>query len=259
MRAKEWLAQVAAGGLLLAGMAVAQQKDTSKPAPKPAHPPAKTEAKKPRARVVTDLSGFDLLEPSKLKKQPQVTGATRGFPEPAAMAPRLGKVYDLHPVFQWSYPGKLRHFAFVLKGDDDQEIFRAEVEGTSFHYPETAPPLEPGKTYFWTVEATTILGVQPSATVGFVVVSEDARKEIGDGLAMVPDGDSYQGGLARAKLLTGRRLWYDALAAYTELIAKYPDKVELYVQRGNIYAQVAATQTLSDQDFAKADELEKKK
>ena len=255
MKAKELLAELAAGALLLAGVALAQQKDTSKPAPKQTQ--AKTEPKK-RARVVTDLSGFDLLAPSKLKKQAQVTGATRGFPEPAALAPRLGKVYDTHPVFQWSYPGKLRKFSFVLKGDDGQEMFRAEVEGTTLRYPESAPALEAGKSYFWTVEATTMLGVQPSAPVGFVVVSEDGRKEIAEGLGAIA-GDSYESGLARAKLLTDRRLWYDALAAYSELIGKYPEKAELYEQRGTIYAQVTATQGLSDQDFSKADELEKKK
>jgi uncharacterized protein DUF928 len=254
MRAQQvWLAMMAAA-LLVAG-AAAQQKN-SKPAPK-TQPPAKTETKK-RQRVVTDLSGFDLLAPSKLKKQPMVTGATRGFPEPAALAPRLGKVYDTRPVFNWSYPGKLRKFAFVLKGDDGQEIFRTDVEGTTFRYPETAPPLEPGKTYFWTVEATTMVGVQPSAPVGFVVVSEEARKELADGLGMIPDGDSYQAGVKRAKFLTDHRLWYDALAAYSELIAKHPEKAELYEQRGTIYAQVAATQSLSDQDFARADALEKK-
>ncbi|HYX70776.1 MAG TPA: DUF928 domain-containing protein [Terriglobales bacterium] len=259
MRAKELLAELAAGALLLAGVALAQQQDASKPAPKPAKPPAaKTEAKKPRARVVTDLSGFDLLAAGKLKKQTMVTGATRGFPEPAALAPRLGKVYDTRPVFQWSYPGKLRTFAFVLKGDDGQERFRAEVEGTSYRYPESAPALEPGKTYFWTVEATTLLGVQPSAPVGFVVVSEDGRKEIAEGLGKIPAGDAYAGGLARAQLLTDHRLWYDALAAYSEMIGKYPDKAELYEQRGTIYAQVTATQGLSDQDFAKADALERK-
>ena len=254
MRARRvWLWVMA--GVLGAGPAVAQQKE-NKPVSKT--PPAKTETKKPKPRVVTDLSGFDLLAPGKLKKQPMVTGATRGFPEPAALAPRLGKVYDLRPSFQWSYPGKLRQFGFVLKGDDGQEMFRAEVEGTSFRYPETAPPLEPGKTYFWTVEATTMLGVQPSAPVGFVVASEEGRREIAEGLGMIPGGDTYEGALARAKFLTDHRLWYDAVAAYGELIAKYPEKAELYEQRGTIYAQLEATQALSDQDFARADELEKK-
>jgi hypothetical protein len=61
-------------------------------------PPAKSgqaqtknaDAKKPRTRVVTDLSGFDLLEDSKLKKQAGVAAGTRGMPIPVALAPRLG-------------------------------------------------------------------------------------------------------------------------------------------------------------------------
>ena len=70
--------------LLLCGFAAAQkQNKTQAPPAKPGQQPAKpAEAKKPRARVVTDLSGFDLLESSKLKKQTQVAGATRGMPRP---------------------------------------------------------------------------------------------------------------------------------------------------------------------------------
>ncbi len=61
----------------------------------------RTVAKSPgRKRIVTDLSGFDLLEPGKLQKQTTVVGATRGLPRPVALAPRLGKVYGTNPQFE---------------------------------------------------------------------------------------------------------------------------------------------------------------
>src|SRR5437879_5522007 len=88
------------------------------------------ETKKPRRqRVITNLSGFDLLQP---QRRPMVVGATRGLPRPVALAPRLGKLYGTNPIFAWSYEGKSRKFIFVLRDDAQEEIHRAEVTGTSY-------------------------------------------------------------------------------------------------------------------------------
>ena len=57
------------------------------------------------------------------------------------------------------------------------------------------------------------------------------------------------------QVFTDQRLWYDAIGAYTELIAHSPDRAEAYEKRGMIYAQIAATQPLADADFSRADGL----
>ena len=67
--------------------------------------------------------------------------------------------------------------------------------------------------------------------------------------------DPYQVGLKWARAFRDRRLWYDALDAYSGLIARYPERAELYEERGTIYAQLEATKALADGDFARADEL----
>jgi len=234
------------------------QPQTSKPPEKkPAEPAKPPEAKKPaRSRVVTDLSGFDLLDPGKAKKQTMVAGATRGGPRAAALAPRLAKLYGSTPVFRWNYPGQAGKFIFVLRDDSDAELLRTEVSGTAFRYPASAPPLAPGRTYFWTVEPVVVMLAEPSAPVGFVVIPAAQREETDHRLAKLKTDNAYAAACERAQILTDQRLWYDAIGAYTDLIAQYPDRAELYENRGAIYVQLEVTQALADQDFVRADELQ---
>ncbi len=246
----------AAGAVLLvcaSGFAQKQEKAQA-PAKAGAAQAKPAEAKKPRARVVTDLSGFDLLESGKTRTQTQVAGATRGMARPAALAPRLGKLYGGQPTFSWTFEGKAKNFLFVLQDDARNELFHAEVTGYEYRYPATAPALEPGKTYFWTVEVTSAMLVsEPSALAGFLLLNAAQRAEVEKDLAAA--ADPYQAGLARARAFRNRRLWYDALDAYSGLIARYPDRAELYEERGTIYAQLEATKALAEQDFARADQL----
>ena len=234
--------------------------DKAKLPAKPSTEPAKsTEAKKPaRPRVVTDLSGFDLLDPGKAKKQTMVAGATRGTPRATALAPRLGKLYGSNPLFQWSYPGKAQRFVFVLTDDNQAELLRTEVTGTEFRYPTTAPQFAPGKTYFWTIEPAAAMLAEPSRPVGFVAIPAAQRQEMEQRITSIKTADAYAAGCERAQLFTDQRLWYDAIGAYTDLIARYPDRAELYEKRGAIYAQFEVTQELADKDFARAEELKSK-
>jgi len=267
MRPKRILA--AAGVMLLvcaSGFAQKQEKAQT-PAKSGAAPAKPAEAKKPRARVVTDLSGFDLLESGKVRTQTQVPGATRGMARPIPLAPRLGKLYGDRPTFSWMFEGKAKNFLFLLQDDARNELFHAEVTGYEYRYPATAPALEPGKTYFWTVEVASAMLGEPSAPAGFLVLNPAQRAEVGNDLraaaspwtpptaAMTSAGYAYLQGLARARAFRDHRLWYDALDAYSGLIARYPDRAELYEERGTIYAQLEATKALAEQDFARADQI----
>jgi hypothetical protein len=249
---------VVAGVLLALCPVYAQQ-------PPPKQPPAsdekragsksaETAAKPKRQRIVSSLAGFELLEASKTQKQPMVVGATRNPPMPVALAPRLGRVYGLHPVFAWSFAGKAAKFILLLSDAAKTELFRREVTGTQFQYPADAPPLEPGKTYFWTVQSPLgMLGATTSAPAGFVVVSTAQSEEIETALAQISPSDTFERDFARARVFTDHRLWYDAIAAYTDLLARFPGRAELYEQRGQIYAQLEVTQALANKDFARTE------
>jgi len=237
--------QKAAPGLKGPNQTTASPRQTKQPTRKP---------------VIQDLSGFDLLPSGKQSKQHTAAAASRGFRQPVALAPRLGKLYGPNPVFAWNYEGKAQKFVFVLRDNAQQEVFRTEVTGNKFRYPENAPPLQPERTYFWTVEfPSSIFGSTQSAPVGFIVVSAGQREEIEKALAKSTSSDAYQAGLARARVFTDYRLWYDVLNAYSDLIARYPDRVKLYEQRGTIYAQLDVTQKLANQDFAKGEEVQHEK
>lgn len=250
---------IAAGVLLALCPAHAQQPPKQPPAnegKRAGSKSADTAAKPKRQRVVSSLAGFDLLEASKTQKQPMVVGATRGLPQPVALAPRLGKVYGLTPVFAWSFEGKAAKFIWILTDTTPSEPFRKEVTGTQFQYPAEAPALEPGKTYFWTVQSPLgMLGATTSAPVGFVVVSAAQRAEIEKALAQIAAADPYERDLARARVFTDHRLWYDAIAAYTDLIARFPDRAELYEARGMIYSQLDSGKSQAEADFSRADKL----
>jgi hypothetical protein len=259
MKGRRVLYCVGAALLALTILRANQQPPPAVEKANPADQPSKGKEKpKPqRKRVVTDLSGFDLLEPSKLRRQTTVVGATRGLPRPVVLAPRLGKLYGSNPTFAWSYEGKASNFVFILWNDAKEEIFRAEVNGSTYQYPPTATELKAEKTYFWAVEAAVpIMGSSQSAPVGFIMVSPSQRDEIEKRLRQAASTDPYQAGLARARVFTDYRLWYDAVGAYSDLIARYPDRAELYEQRGTIYSQLDVARTLAEQDFAQAEELQ---
>ena len=88
------------------------------------------------------------------------------------------------------------------------------------------------------------------------MVDAKTKQEIEAALAKLKAGDEAD--VQRARLLTERRLWYDAIDAYTDVIARHPDRPQAYEERGAIFAQVARAETAANEDFAQADELAQK-
>lgn len=228
-------------------------------------PPPATTAAKPataapvkRPRVVTVLTGFDLLDKDALKKQTMAAGASRGESgaAPTALAPHLGKVYDTAPEFYWVDAAGGGKYVFTVWDDAQNVVYRTEVSGYRARYPATAPKLEQGKTYFWTVETPpSMSGNQQSTPVGFVVISGEQRAAVEQKLAAAKGSDAFAAELAKARVFTDARLWYDAISAYTHMMQKYPARAELYEARGTLFAQLPATQADADQDFAQAEHL----
>lgn len=225
------------------------------PASTAAKPAAGAPAKRPR--VVTVLSGFDLLDKDALKKQTMAAGASRGEGAvPVALAPHLGKVYDTAPEFCWNDAGGGGSYVLTVWDDAQHVVLRIDVKGYRFRYPASAAKLEPGKTYFWTVETPpSMSGNQQSTPVGFEVVAGAQRTTVEQKLAAVTGTDPYAADLARARIYTDARLWYDAISAYTHLMQKYPARAELYDARGTLFAQLPVTQGDADADFAQAEHL----
>jgi hypothetical protein len=185
-----------------------------------------------------------------------VVAAARGIGGPVALAPHLGKLYGAKPLFAWNYKGEAHSFTFVLRDEQDAELLRQRTTDTRYH-PSTFPLLDPGKVYSWVVEFPGQL--EPSQPAEFKMVSSEERRAIQQALAQASGSDAFQVDLAHARIFTDHRLWYDAIGAYTDLIARYPHHAELYAERGGIYEQLEITKKLGEQDFAHAAELEKER
>jgi hypothetical protein len=245
---------IAAAVVATIGLAGAGIRADAPPKPKP-KAERKEEPPKKRRRVVSNLSGFELLDQARLKDKPMVAGATRvlGAKPPVILAPRLGKLYGTSPVFAWRHEGK--RFAFVLWDEAGTELHAAEVEGQSYAWPSGAPRLADGQTYLWSVKAAES-AAEPGATAGVVVVTPAERGEIDRALlAAKDDEDPYRAALARAQAFVDQRVWYDALAVYADLIERLPDRAEAFERRGMLYTQIPALASQADEEFARADAL----
>jgi hypothetical protein len=232
-----------------AGLALAEE-------PKSKPEPGKEEAQAPkkRQRVVSNLSGFELLDAAKLDDKPVVAGATRALPgpePPLILAPHLAKLHGVSPLFAWRNPGDL--FLFVLSDESGRDVHTATVAGQSYTWPADAPRLADSATYFWSVRpASGSSGVRASMAA-LVVVTAAERAQIDAALEATEADDPYAAGLARAQVLVDGRVWYDALGAYSDLIDRFPERPEAYARRAELFAQLPATQQQAEEDFVQAD------
>lgn len=195
-------------------------------------------------RVIANLSGFELQRGANTT---MTGGASRGGARPVALAPMLAKLYSRQPTFEWSADAGSGPFTFALLNDSLENLFTAKATGLSFSYPATAPQLEDGKTYYWTV--TDAQG-DASIVVGFQVLTSEERQAIAAQLASGGDSEMKAG-----SIFTDQRLWYDAIAAYSRAIASDANNARAYESRGMIYAQLPATKPRAAQDFSRADAL----
>ncbi|MGB0033902.1 MAG: DUF928 domain-containing protein [Candidatus Acidiferrales bacterium] len=213
--------------------------------------------KTPPKRVRADLSGFELApKKSSSDSAVQIGGGTRGgLPGPFLYAPHKGKTFSTTPVFYWGQHTAATDFKFTLYDSDDNVVYEASVHGKSLAYPADAAHLKPGSSYSWTIQLSGVAMAEPAEAVDFTVLSTPEHQKIQVALNAIA-GNSEQNEIRRAKVFVDARLWYDAVAVYSALIAKYPNNALLYKARGEIYDQLPITRELADQDFARAESFQ---
>ncbi|MGA2848673.1 MAG: DUF928 domain-containing protein [Terracidiphilus sp.] len=239
------LVVLAACGTLACAQAGTQTKPATPPPPAPQTQPPQAH---PR-RVQAKLDGFELA-PAKASAN-QVGGASRGAGQKLALyAPHKARIYTLRPSFSWQGdPGA--EYKLHIQDVTGTFAWNREVNGTSLAYPADAPPLLPGGTYLWRVDPVSpLLGPPPPAAM-IIVIGASERAQLESAMSQI-SGDDFDADVARAKVFFDKRLWYDALTAYSDLIAKYPNRSNLYEMRGTLYDQLPETESLADADFARA-------
>jgi hypothetical protein len=227
------------------------------PQPPPPQPKLdRAAAAKPKRKLDADLSGFDVSDKSG-KKVPTMLGGSRNTAIPSAilLAPKRGKLYGASAVFPWTFAGHNEGYVIIITDEEETQLVRQQVKEPRFVLASATGKFEPGQVYYWRVQV--LPNPLASDPLEFVVVSPEERQVIDAELASIPPGDLYETALARARILANHRLWFDALGAYADLMAKFPDRAEPYRDRSAIYAQVAATKSLSESDGATAAKLPK--
>lgn len=219
-------------------------------------PPPKPPEPRPAAkRVRVDLSGFELAPQPPAQSSTQLGGGTRSLAggDPAPLAPNVGRTFSATPLFAWRHSSQAQKFEFRLFDQAGAVVHRAAVTGREFTYPSDAPPLQPGVAYQWSVQpqSTMLGGASTKATV--MRLSEADLAAVSAQLAHLPAGVTEAEW--RAQVFTERRLWYDAIAAWSALIERFPNRADLHEKRGQIYDQIPVTQDLADEDFAAAQRL----
>lgn len=203
-------------------------------------------------RAVAKLDGFDLAPESASANQ--IGGASRAAAPSrklVAYAPHKGRIFTLRPSFSWDGSASST-YKFHLQDVTGQFSWERDVTGTTLDYPVDAPALEAGKTYLWHVTPdSNILGA-PTQPAIMIVLDNEERSQIESAEHNI-EGTGLNAEMARAQLYFDHRLWYDAVMAYTGLIAKYPSESKLYLMRGSLYDQLPVTSALADRDFARAE------
>ncbi len=227
----------------------------AKPAQKSDSATAKPAANPKKKLLDADLQGFDVSDDKSANVHTTV-GGTRGVAPPSAtlLAPKVAKLYGPSALFQWETKGHSEGYIFTIVDEDETRIVREQLRDPSYKLFAGMSKLQPGQTYEWRVQ------VLPQTVAGegsqLTVVSAEERQQIEKELAAISAGDPYETGFARARAFVAHHLWFDAIGAYTELIEKFPDRAQLYEDRGAIYSQIEATRNLGAADRARAAALQ---
>ena len=114
--------------------------------------------------------------------------------------------------------------------------------------------LEPGSTLQWGVQPRAAMLGGPSAKSTIKRLSAAELAEVSQQLKAAGPGAADPMEWS-ARVFTDRRLWYDAISAWSDLIQRFPNRADLRERRGEVYEQLPATQSLADDDFAAAEKL----
>jgi hypothetical protein len=225
-----------------------------------AHNPPQTgqdkpiEQKLPVKRVRVDLSGFELGKTPPPKPSTQIGGGTRTMGgETTLLGPAIGRCYSATPVLAWTHTAQVQTFELRLFDQAGTLVHRMTVVGRQVILPPDHQ-LEPGGTLQWSVQpgSAVLGGASARSTIKRLSAAELA--EVSQQLTVASPGAADPQEWS-AQVFTDHRLWYDAIAAWSDLIQRFPNRADLREKRGQVYDQLPPTQPLADEDFAVAEKL----
>jgi hypothetical protein len=167
---------------------------------------------------------------------------------PFIVGPRATRVRPGPVTFEWVGGGQLHYTVRVLsaQGPEWQAV---NLPPRPLAYPATAPPLAPGTSYSWVLEAEG----HPVQRASFEVLTTTEARRIDGALdalqKTIPSADSRTTGvLMRATYLVEERLHQDARRELLAAIAASPDEPTLHLLLGHVYERIGLTE-LAEAEF----------
>jgi hypothetical protein len=241
-------------GMLVRAIALAAMANLAQNPPPQPNQEQPADRKPPVKRVRVDLAGFELGQTAPPKSSTQIGGGTRSVGgDTKVLAPVIGRCFTDRPVLAWTVAGQAQNFEVRLFDQAGTLVHRMRVSGRQVALPPDHP-IEPGGTLQWSAQPETAMFGGPSAkaTIKRLTAAEidEIAKQLKGSGSNAGDPQEWQ-----AQVFTDRRLWYDAVAAWSDLIQRFPDRADLREKRGQIFDQLPVTQPLADEDFAAAEKL----
>ncbi len=197
-----------------------------------------TQAAAPTGKTADLIAGLGRLLTGKKKDLSYVPLTTRSVQQPPLLlSPRDGKLIG-PPVFEWGGSDRLR-YAVRLLGPQGPVWEQANLPRVPLAYPSNAPPLTPGVTYQWELEARGY----PLQRGSFTLLAPEQIVAIRDTLrtlepAALPGYPKNTVSLMRAAFLFEQALFTEARRELVAAIAADPDEPTLHLLLGQIYERM---------------------
>ena len=140
------------------------------------------------------------------------------------LSPRHTRVRADRPVFSWNADGEFDLFTVTVLSDDGT-VWSGTTTGTEMAYPEDAPVLEPGVTYYWRVEGEALLDTTRSGLVAFEVVAPDEVARLNEAeadlMGRMEEGDARD--FLLGSFYAKQGLHAEAITVFERLAERQPD------------------------------------
>ena len=201
--------------------------------------------------IISDLSRFLM---GKKKNLNYVPLATRGAKQPPRiLSPVDGKLLS-PPLLEWGGSDRLR-YTVRLFGPVGKVWERADLPRVPLLYPPNAPPLTPGVSYRWELEAKDFPIQRGQFTILSMAEIAAVRENLAalepSALAGYPKNTVI---LLRAGFLFEHELYAEARKELLTALSADPDEPNLHVMLGHVYERTSLMD-LAAEEFDEADFL----
>jgi hypothetical protein len=180
--------------------------------------------------------------------------ATRSVKRPPViLSPRDGRLLA-PPVLEWTGPDRTR-YTVRLFGPQGLMWEQVGLPQAPFHYPPTAPPLNPGVLYRWELETND----SPVQQGRFSILSATEIAGIRENLSALEPGalpgyPKNTVALMRAGFLFEQELYADARTELLAALGADPDEPSLHLMLGHVYERTGLP-ALAGEEFDEAQYL----